>query len=190
MTAMNLRPLNEQSAPETAREVMAQARKKFGFVPNLLGVMAHAPSLLKAYLTLSSLFEGCSLSVVERQIVLLAASAENNCGYCVAAHTAIASMQKVPAGVVEAIRNRRPIADGKLEALRRFVEEMVVTRGWPSDAARRRFFDAGYSESQALEVVLGVGMKTLSNYANHLAETPLDPQFAATAWEEAVGERP
>lgn len=186
---MNLKVLNEQTAPEAAREVMAQARKKFGFVPNLLGVMAHAPSLLKTYLTVSSLFDSSSLTATERQVVLLAASAENNCEYCVAAHTAIASMQKVPGDVVEAIRTRRPIADGKLEALRRFVEEMVVTRGLPSEAVRRRFLDAGYSEPQALEVVLGVGMKTLSNYTNHLAETPLDGQFAPAAWEMAAGER-
>ncbi len=186
---MNLKVLNEQTAPEAAREGIAQARKEFGFVPNLLGVMAQAPSLLKTYLTVSSLFDGSSLTAVERQVVLLAASAENHCGYCVAAHTAIASMQKVPGDVVEAIRGRLPIADGKLEALRRFVEEMVVTRGWPSEATRRRFFEAGYSEPQALEVVLGIGMKTLSNYTNHLAETPLDKQFASAAWEVAVGER-
>jgi uncharacterized peroxidase-related enzyme len=187
--AMNVTPLSEKNAPEAAREVLAQVRKKFGFVPNLLGNMAHAPSLLKAYLTVSTLLDESSLTPTERQVVLLAASAENNCGYCVAAHTAIAAMQKVPQDVVDAIRNRRPIADAKLEALRRYAEETVETRGWPSEATRKRFLEAGYSASQALEVVLGIGMKTLSNYTNHLTGTELDVQFAPAAWATAAGER-
>ena len=185
---MNVKPLNENTAPEAAREVLAQVRKKFGFVPNLLGNMANAPALLKAYLSVSALFDETSLTPTERQVVLLAASAKNNCAYCVAAHTAIAGMQKVPQDVVSSLRNRQPIADAKLEALRRFVEETVETRGWPSEGTRKRFLEAGYSEAQALEVLLGIGQKTLSNYMNHLASTPLDEQFAPAAWAAAAGD--
>lgn len=183
---MKIKPLDEKSAPEKASEVLSLARKKYGFVPNLLGNMAHAPALLKAYVTVGSLFDETSLTPTERQVVLLAASAENKCGYCVAAHTAIAGMQGVPGQVVTAIRNREPIADTKLEALRRFAEAIVVTRGWPSDSVRQGFLAAGYTEAQALEVVLGIGMKTLSNYTNHLAETPLDDAFAKAAWGEVA----
>ncbi len=185
---MNLRPLDETNAPGEARDALAQARRKYGFVPNMLGNMAHSPALLKAYMAVSSLFDETSLTAAERQVVLLAASAQNECGYCVAAHTAIAVMQKVPADAVEAIRQRRAIAEPKLEALRRFVEETVETRGWPSEVARRRFFEAGYSDAQALEVLLGIGMKTLSNYTNHLAETPLDAQFLPAAWLVTAGQ--
>lgn len=185
---MNLKPLDEKTAPDGAREVLAQVRKKFGFVPNMLGNMANAPSLLKAYLAVSALFDETSLTPTERQVVLLAVSAKNNCTYCVAAHSAIAGMQKVPKDVVTSLRNRLPIADAKLEALRRFAEETVETRGWPSEATRKRFFDAGYSESQALEVLLGVGMKTLSNYTNHFAGTELDQQFSPAAWAAVAGE--
>lgn len=183
---MKLTPLKETSAPGKAGEALAQARKSIGFVPNLLGTMAHAPSLLRAYLAVSSLFDETSLTPAERQVVLLAASAVNGCGYCMAAHSTIAAMQKVPPQVVSALRDREPIPDAKLEALRRFVEETVETRGWPSASARQAFFAAGYTEAQALEVVLGIGLKTLSNYTNHLAETPLDEVFAKMAWTEPV----
>ncbi|HBY59178.1 MAG TPA: carboxymuconolactone decarboxylase [Solibacterales bacterium] len=182
----NLKPRNEQTAPEPAREVLAQARKNFGFIPNLLGNMANAPTLLKAYLAVGALFDQTSLTATERQVVLLTVSTENACGYCVAAHTAISGMQKVSSQVVNAIRDGEPIADSKLEALRIFTREVVERRGWPSATSYERFLDAGYTSEQALEVVLGVGMKTLSNYTNHLARTPLDPQFAPAAWEPAV----
>jgi len=44
------------------------------------------------------------------------------------------------------------------------------------------FQEAGYDAQQVLEVVLGVGMKTLSNYTNHIAGTELDAAFQHRAW--------
>ena len=173
------------NAPSDAKDVLRQVEGKYGFVPNLLGIMAGAPPLLRAYLALTELFDSTSLSPVERQVVLLAASRENECDYCMAAHSVIADMQQLPADVIEAIRDDREIADGKLEALRRFTAETVRTRGRPSDSTRAQFFDAGYTEASALEVILGIGMKTLSNYTNHLAETPLDEPFEGRKWTPA-----
>ncbi len=174
------------TAPAAARETLAGAKKAFGFVPNLLAVMAEAPALLAAYRSLSDLFDQTSFNPSERQVVLLAASYENDCGYCVAAHSAIAGMQKVPAEVIQAIRAGKRIADAKLEALRRFTAVVVASRGWPEEAEMAAFLATGYSRAQVLEVVLGVGMKTLSNYSNHIAEIPLDQAFAPTAWVKAA----
>lgn len=171
-----------ETAPEAAKEILNGAKKAFGFVPNLLGTMAEAPALVKAYTTLARIFEESSFTPAERQTVLLTVSYENGCEYCVAAHSVIAGMQKVPADVIASIRNGTAIADKKLEALRRFTATMVKTRGWPSAEAVKAFLDAGYGQQQVLEVVLGVGFKTLSNYANHVAGTPLDAAFAAAAW--------
>ena len=174
------------TAPEAAKETLAGAKKAYGFLPNLLAVMAEAPALVKAYTTLSRIFEETSFSATERQIVLLTVSYENGCEYCVAAHSVIAGMQKVPDDAVQAIRDSRPIADKKLESLRRFTAAVVTSRGWPSDADTEAFRDAGYGKQQALEVVLGVGMKTLSNYMNHIADTPLDQAFGKAAWSKAA----
>lgn len=175
-----------ESAPEGAKEFLTGTKQAFGFVPNLLAVMASAPALVKAYGAVGKLFDETSLSPTERQIVLLSVSAENGCEYCVAAHTAIAGMQKVSSDVVDAIRARRPIADAKLETLRRFAASVAVTRGHPVVAEVRAFLAAGYTETQVLEVILGIGLKTLSNYTNHLAETPLDQAFAPVAWSKVA----
>lgn len=175
-----------ETAPEAARDTLAGAKKAYGFVPNLLGVMAAAPALVKAYTTLSRIFDETSFSPAERQVVLLSVSYENGCEYCVAAHSVIAGMQKVPPDVVDAIRSGNPIANPKLEALRRFTTAVVEMRGWPSQDDANAFLNAGYTKAQVLEVILGVGMKTLSNYTNHVAETPLDDAFAKAAWSKAA----
>ena len=174
-------------APSGAKELLAAAKKNYGFVPNLLGTMAEAPSLLKGYMSLAGIFEESTLNPAERQVVLLAVSRENGCEYCVAAHTVIAGMQKVPADVVAAVRSGGPIADRKLEALRAFAAVLAGSRGGPSEAQTEAFLSAGYEKRQVLEVVLGVGLKTLSNYTNHIAGTELDAAFAKAAIDAPGG---
>lgn len=166
----------------SAPELLKKAKEKYGFVPNLLGVMAEAPALLKSYMTLAGIFDETSFSATEKQVVLLAVSLANECNYCMAAHTAIAGMQNVPEDVVQSLRNNQLIKDSKLESLRRLAQEIAETRGNPSQSTLKAFLDEGYSQGQVLEVILGVGMKTLSNYTNHLADTPLDEAFKAAEW--------
>ncbi len=52
----------------------------------------------------------------------------------------------------------------------------------PTQAAKEAFFAAGYGTSEYLEVIVGVTVKTLSNYVNHAADTPLDTAFEAQKW--------
>jgi alkylhydroperoxidase family enzyme len=93
-------------------------------------------------------------------------------------------MQKVDAQAVAAIRARRCIPDLKLEALRRLTVQIVTARGRPSREALTAFIEAGYGEAQILEVVFGVGLKTIASYVNHIGGTKLDDVFAPFAWSK------
>jgi uncharacterized peroxidase-related enzyme len=180
MTTWNLLTLDQ--APEASREVLGQVQQKFGFLPNLMGVLAHAPSTLSAYVVLSDLFSRTSLSQVEQQVVLLTVSIQNDCRYCVAAHSVGARMVGVPPDVLADLRSGAPLRDAKLEALRQFTQKMVQSRGWLGEADLQAFAAAGYSRQNVLEVILGVALKTISNYTNHIAGTPLDEAFQAEEW--------
>lgn len=181
-TRINLPIQRVETALAGSQDLLRRVQQKFGFVPNLLGVMANAPALLEGYLALAGIFEKTSLSATERQIVLLAASFENGCDYCMAAHTVIAGMQQVEPSIVRALRENLPVEDERLEALRLFAAEVAATRCRPSAESLDQFLQSGYSPEQALEVILGVGVKTLSNYTNHLAGTPLDRMFDEAKW--------
>ena len=172
-----------ETAPAAARPRLEAGQKMLGFVPNLYGVFAEAPNVLEAYQTLSQVYDKGTFSKTEQQVVTITANIENGCTYCVAAHSTLAEKQGVPADVITALRDEQPLADAKLEALRRFARAVVVKRGWVDDAEVQTFLDAGYTRGQILEVILGVAFKTLSNYANHIADTPRDAAFEATAWE-------
>lgn len=171
-----------QTAPAASRMQLQQIAKSFSFIPNLAGVLAEAPAALEAYFTLGRLLDQTSLTPAERQVVLLAVSRENRCEYCMAAHTVIARMQKVPEAVIEAVRQGERVPDSKLEALGLFTAALVRKRGRPDRAELQAFFDAGYTKRNVLEVIVGLAMKTVSNYTNHMAQTPLDDAFANAAW--------
>ena len=171
-----------ESAPETSKGFLTAAQKAYGFVPNLLAGMAEAPALLEGYMTLAGIFDKTSFSETERQIILMTNNRLNGCIYCMAAHTTISQMSGVPADVVTALRENTAIADPKLEALRQFAIVINESRGWPSEEDVSAFLAAGYSQQNILEVILGTALKTLSNYTNHIAETPLDGAFKANAW--------
>lgn len=171
-----------ETAPEASRDLMEGVKKRFGFTPNLIGALAESPAALEGYLSLATLFAASSFTAAERQIVLIAASVKNGCTYCVAAHSTMAAKDKVPEDVITALRDGTPIADSRLETLRRFTESLVENRGWVDDTAIQAFIAAGFTRRQVVEILLGITQKTLSNYINHLADTPLDDAFVPREW--------
>ncbi|AFZ69313.1 carboxymuconolactone decarboxylase family protein [Deinococcus peraridilitoris] len=173
----------ENAEPE-AREVLERAKRQVGRLPNMYLLMANHPGLLETYLNgYDHLRKSSRLNPVEQEVVFLTLSRENSCEYCTSVHSFIADqMSKVPTEVTDAIRDGRPIPDARLEALRTFVRVMHDTRGRPDQAAAQAFFDAGYSEQHILDVILAIAVKTISNYANHVFNTPLDEAFSSREW--------
>ena len=180
----NFRVHDENTAPAASRPILADARKNLGFVPNQFGVLAEAPVALEAYSAVNDLFMRSSFTPTERHVVWFATIYENDCTYCMAAHTGIANAEKIPAEVVEAARAGNPYADTRLEALHQFTRSVVVNRGWVSDEELDAFIDAGFNRQQVLEVVVGVAYKVISTYTNHIAKTPLDAAFKRNAWQK------
>jgi uncharacterized peroxidase-related enzyme len=180
MTTLTLH--DETTAPEAARETLAGLKKSYGFIPNILGELAGNPAVLDAYLTLAKLAGRAGFTPLELQVAQITVSVENECHFCVAAHSATAESQKLDDAVIAAVRERRPIADARLEALHVFTRKVVALRGFVSDADAAAFRSAGWTDADILAVVLVVAMKSITNYVNHIAETPLNPEFGAFSW--------
>ena len=172
-----------ESAPQDAHDRLSAAQQKMGFIPNIFGKMAEAPALLEAYMTLDGILAKSSLSPVEQQAALLAISADNHCSFCVAAHTGGIKQAGADDALVEDLRSRQSPNDPKLAALVRFARHLNDTRGWAEQTELDAFIQAGYAQQQALELIIACALKTLSNYTNHLAETPLNDELKPLAWE-------
>lgn len=177
---------NIESAPEGSKTLLEQSLKSNGMIPGLHGVLAGAPGLLEAYQTLHKLFTQSSFNKEELTVVWQTINVEHECNYCVPAHTGIANMMKVDSSLSEALRNRTAMPTDKLQALHDFTLKVVRYRGQVSQDDLNAFYDAGYGENQVLEVILGLSQKVISNYTNHIANTPVDAPFQKFAWESVA----
>lgn len=170
------------TAPEASRETLEKTKKAFGFVPNLQAHMAESPELLAGYSTLWDLFSKTSLTPHEQQVVYLTSNFENECHYCMAGHTALAKMQKMDPAVIQALRDGAPLPNARLDALHRFTRTIVRNRGWAPQRDLDAFIAAGFTERNVMEVILGVATKVMSNYTNHIVQTPLDSFMKGNEW--------
>jgi len=177
---------DETTAPDDSKPLLAKSQKAFGMVPGLHAVMAEAPGLLDAYQQVHELFLNSSFDKDETTVVWQTVNVENNCHYCVPAHTGIAKAMGVDDAITDALRNETPLPNARLEALRDFTLSVVRDRGNVDDAKVQAFLDAGFTKRNILEVVLGYSQKVMSNYTNHLAQTPVDKPFQKFAWQKGA----
>ena len=177
-----------ENADPRAKAVLEKAKAQVGFIPNMYAGMANSPGLLETYLDGYQRFrKGSGFTPAEQEVVFLTISRGNGCDYCMAAHSMLADQKsKVPPQVTEAIREGRQVPDPKLAALSAFTATMLASSGLPLRADVQAFLAAGYEERHVLEIILGIAVKTLSNYSNHLFHTPLDEMFEGRAWKKSA----
>jgi len=172
-----------ESAPEGAHEIIDFYQEKFGFVANIIGIMSESPAATKGYAATYGLLSETDFTPAEQQLIFLAVSRANGCHYCVAAHSTVGKMVGLDEGAIHAVRDGRPVLDPKLAAIAEFAIKVVDKRGHVSAQDIETFITAGHTKAQILEILLGAATKTISNYMNHIAATPLDDAFAPMAWE-------
>lgn len=172
-----LTPVEPSAAPADIKAIYdgPLAGKHF----NLFKSLANSAAALNAYLAMSGALGKGAFNAQERELIQLAVAQANNCGYCLAAHTAIARGHHVSdERILEARRGRG--SDGRPHALIQFVLALHEKRGLVSDADIAAFLNAGWTEAHLAEVVPNYALAIFTNYFNHLNQTPIDfPQAPA-----------
>lgn len=162
------------TAPDASKARLAEVKAAWGFVPALHGMLAESQVALDAYDTLFGLVGQSSFTPAEQQAAYLAINVLHECEYCTAGHTYLGRAAGLPEDAIQALRNGRPIADARLEALRSFAERIVRERGFVGDEAVDAFLAAGFTKQNVLELITIIATKTISNYVNHITHTPLE----------------
>ncbi len=175
---------DENTAPIPSRPLLEETKKTFKMIPNLERTMAGSPPLLSAYVSAWALFSETSLTEIEQQIVYQTVNFENECDYCVPWHTYLSKSVGMEQDDVDALRAGSRLSGERYEALRLFTQALVRLNGNIAQADLDAFFEAGFSPQQALDVVLGISIKVMSNYTNSIAGTPLDDVVKAYEWRK------
>ena len=174
-----------ETAPTESKSMLEASVKGFGMLPNLHGVMAESPAILEAYKAIGTIFSTkTGFDAEELTVVWQAINVENECHYCVPAHTSIANSMNVSSELTDALRNATAMPTKKLQALYDMTLNIVRNRGIVTEEELNTFFDAGYSNKHYLDILVGYAQKIMSNYTNHVANTEIDAPFQKFAWSK------
>ncbi len=166
-------PIDPAHADAKAKPLLDAIGQAYGRAPNILRAMAASPAALQAYLGFGKALGGASLGPKLREAIALAVAGANDCGYCVAAHTAAAKALGVDDA--ERARNRDGRSgDAKVDAALRFAVAIVAKRGRVDDGDLHSVRAAGYGDGEIVDIVAAVASNTFTNYLDHVAEPELD----------------
>jgi AhpD family alkylhydroperoxidase len=169
-----------ESAPAASLPYIQRVITNNGYLPNLVAALSNAPTALETYLTVAEINSRSSLTLAEREVVQITAASIHGCEFCVAGHTAIALKKAgMDRALVAALQRRGLTSEPRFDALVAFVRAVIVSRGNVADGELADFIEAGFSQAQALEVVLGVSLATLCNFTNNLARNSINPELEA-----------
>ena len=171
-----------EAIPKGSEDVAQNVKAKYGSVPNLLGALLEAPEVAQAYIQLGDALKNSAFTPEERHVVWFTINRLHDCRYCMAAHTTMAKGEKIDDAVILAARSDENYPSERLNKLKKFTKKMVIERGWVDPAEVETFVQAGFSNRHVLDIVLAISHKVISNYTNHLVETPVDDRFAPNKW--------
>lgn len=174
---------NIESAPESSKPLLQGLQSSIGMIPNLAAAMAESPQLLEGFLRVREVLYGGTFTPGEVQVLALTNAFENGCRYCMSLHSAFALREGVSEDTVKALRAGSPPLERKMRALSEFSRKLVKKRGDVSADDVAAVVEAGYTKAQALEVVLGVAVSILPNFAHHITQCPIDEVFHSQLWE-------
>jgi alkylhydroperoxidase family enzyme len=171
-----------ETAPDGSKSALQGLRQALGLVPNLAAVMANSPPLVQSFVAAFGQFAGSTFSGRERQILLLSNAVTNASAWAVAFHSTMALKEGVDPQDVDAVRGGRLPRDARLAALSALTRALIDRRGHLDAAEVKAFTAAGFDDNELLEVITGVAVSTMANYAANIARPPLEEPFQAQTW--------
>lgn len=166
---------------KTREDAIARVKATFGMVPNMLAEMADSPMTVDIYMDGMAAMPTGTLTPAEQQAVILTISAFNGCDYCLAAHGMMARQTGLDSGAVAALKDGKAPDDARLGALCAATRQILEKRGWLDGADMAHWAAQGLDRGQLFEIVGLIGVKTISNYVNHMAHTRIDAVFGGPA---------
>ncbi len=180
MSRINVVTAENANAEQT--ELYAAITSQIGMVPNFLKVFANSPAALRAFLGLHSIAGEGSLDPLTRERIALALAEKNACQYCVSAHTAIGLKAGLDSTEMEANRAGSS-QDVKAKSAVRFARALADNNGEVTTAELLEVRNAGYSESDIVEIITHVGMNILTNILGKASRVEID--FPSIALQKA-----
>ena len=166
--------------PEDIRARILEAQEKSGFVPNVFLALAHRPEEWRAFFAYHDalmLKEGGGLSKGDREMIVVATSAANECLYCVVAHGAILRIYEKKPLVADqvAVNHRKADISPRQRAMLDFAMKVCLRSQEVNEEDFATLHAHGFSDEDIWDITAITGFFGLSNrLANVLGIRPND----------------
>ena len=172
-----------EQIPEDLRNRIEEIQEKTGFVPNVFLTLAHRPEELRAFMAYhDTLMDGDSgLSKAEREMIVVATSALNDCQYCVIAHGAILRIRARNPLISDQVAINYQKADLTMreDAMIEFALKVASSSGALSDEDIAKVRAQGFSMEDVWDIGAITAFFALSNrMANLTSMRPNDEFFS------------
>ncbi len=168
-----------EDLPEDVRARILAVQEKAGFVPNVFVTLAHRPDEFRAFFAYHDALmekEG-GLTKAEREMIVVATSAANDCLYCIVAHGALLRIYARNALVADQVAANYRKADitPRHKALLAFALKVAVDSSDVGDEDFAALAAHGFSAEDAWDIGAIVAFFALSNrMANLIGMRPND----------------
>jgi len=168
--------------PQELRERYAAVEERSGFLPNVFGALAWRPAEAAAFFAYHDALmdkETPGLSKGDRELIVVATSAANDCLYCVVAHGAIARIRTRDPYLADqvAVDWRKAPLPARMHAVLEVAVRLAVEPAAVTAADLDRLREHGLTEDDVWDVGSIVGLFALSNRLAHWAAIPPNEQF-------------
>ncbi len=165
--------VTNETANDEQKELFAAIQSQLGTVPNFLKIFANSPAALKAFLGLHSIAGEGELDSQTKERIALGLAEQNECSYCLSAHTAIGRKSGLSSAEMEA--NRAGSShDAKAATAVKFAKSLAATSGEVTTAELMAIRDAGYTDAEIVEIMTHTGMNILTNIIGKASRVAID----------------
>jgi len=169
--------------PKDVRERIEAVREKSGFVPNVFLALARRPDEFRAFFAYhDALMEKAGgLTKAEREMIVVATSALNNCQYCVVAHGAILRIRAKNPFIADqvAVNFRKADLSDRLRAMLDFALKVAARAHEIDEADYEALREHGFSDDDAWDIAAIAALFAMSNrLANAFSIRPNDEFYA------------
>lgn len=170
-----------ESLPDDLRQTIDEVEQQTGFVPNVYLSLAHRPDEWRAFFAYHDALmerEG-GLSKGERELIVVATSAVNDCIYCVVAHGAIARVRTKKPTMVEqvAIDWRKADLSPRERAMLAFAVKLAERPQEVTDDDLDALRQEGFTEDEIWEIGAITAFFAMSNRLAHFTALRPNDQF-------------
>jgi uncharacterized peroxidase-related enzyme len=167
--------------PDDIRARLLAVQEKSGFIPNVFLSLAYRPDEFRAFFAYhDALMEkNGGLTKAEREMIVVATSAANNCEYCVIAHGAILRIRAKNPLIADqiAINYRRADITPRQQAMLDFAMTVALEGHRISEDHFLRLASHGFSDDDIWDIAAIAALFALSNRMAHFTGMRANPEF-------------